>query len=298
MSKFDDDFLDAVNRNFATNEIRDMYQEGLDSLADSPAAQAKLNDLMNDQLKILEEKENLTQYDIDRAKALYDIEMKRFELEELRNSKTTMRLRRDSQGNYTYQYVEDEEKVSDLQKSLAEAENNLYNLDKEHYKETLENMYDVYKEYIDERRKLEQEYAQARQQLEDAQTEQEKAAAQARMEQLGAYENTLNEWYQTRAKAYGEDILYNKIYVGDSAAASLGLTDLSPADKEELVNSLVPYASSAVAALAKNISEEGGFFEAVIKPLTAELTNATTQLLAGTDVAKDIYDENAEVRDT
>ena len=298
MSKFDDDFLDAVNRNFATNEIRDMYQEGLDSLADSPAAQAKLNDLMNDQLKILEEKENLTQYDIDRAKALYDIEMKRFELEELRNSKTTMRLRRDSQGNYTYQYVEDEEKVSDLQKSLAEAENNLYNLDKEHYKETLENMYDVYKEYIDERRKLEQEYAQARQQLEDAQTEQEKEAAQARIKQLGAYENTLNEWYEKRAKAYGEDILYNKIYVGDSAAASLGLTDLSPADKEELVNSLVPYASSAVAALAKNISEEGGFFEAVIKPLTAELTNATTQLLAGTDVAKDIYDENAEVRDT
>lgn len=297
MSKFDDDFLDAVNRNFATNEIRDMYQEGLDSLADSPAAQARLNELMNDQLKILEEKENLTQYDIDRAKALYDIEMKRFELEELRNSKTTMRLRRDSQGNYTYQYVEDEEKVSDLQKSLAQAENNLYNLDKEHYKETLENMYDVYKEYLEERQKLEKEYTQARQKLERAQTEQDKAAAQERLKQLETYENTLTQWYSARADAYGEDILYNKFYLGDSIADVLGLIDLSEEDKTKLVDSLVPYATSGLAALAENISGEGGFLQAVIKPVTAKLTEATTQLLSGIDAAKGIYDENADVRD-
>jgi hypothetical protein len=63
---------------------------------------------MNDQLKILREKDNLTQYDIDRAKAALEVEKARMALEEARYNKTKMRLRRDSQGNYTYQYVADE----------------------------------------------------------------------------------------------------------------------------------------------------------------------------------------------
>jgi len=69
---------------------------------------------MNDQLKILREKDNLTQYDIDRAKAALEVEKARMALEDARYNKTKMRLRRDSQGNYTYQYVADEEKLDDL----------------------------------------------------------------------------------------------------------------------------------------------------------------------------------------
>jgi len=92
---------------------------------------------MQDQLKILKEKDRLTQYDLDRAKAMLEVEQARMALEDARNNKTKMRLRRDSQGNYTYQYVADEEKLTDLQDALAEAQNNLYNMDKEHYKETL-----------------------------------------------------------------------------------------------------------------------------------------------------------------
>jgi len=69
---------------------------------------------MNDQLKILKEKEHLTQYDLDRAKAVLQVEQARMALEDARNQKNTMRLRRDSQGNYTYQYVADEEKLDDL----------------------------------------------------------------------------------------------------------------------------------------------------------------------------------------
>jgi len=88
---------------------------------------------MNEQLKILREKDNLTQYDIDRAKAALEVEKARMALEDARYNKTKMRLRRDSQGNYTYQYVADEEKLGDLQAALADAQANLYNMDKEHY---------------------------------------------------------------------------------------------------------------------------------------------------------------------
>ena len=57
---------------------------------------------MNEQLKYLKDKDKLTQYDVDRANALLQIEIKRLALEQARQSKTKLRLRRDSQGNYSY----------------------------------------------------------------------------------------------------------------------------------------------------------------------------------------------------
>jgi len=60
---------------------------------------------MNEQLGYLRDKDKLTQYDVDRANALLQIEIKRLALEQSRSNKTKLRLRRDSQGNYSYQYV-------------------------------------------------------------------------------------------------------------------------------------------------------------------------------------------------
>jgi len=61
--------------------------------------------MMQEQLKFLKDKEKISQYDIDRANTLLDIEVKRLALEEQRNQKTRLRLRRDAQGNYTYEYT-------------------------------------------------------------------------------------------------------------------------------------------------------------------------------------------------
>jgi hypothetical protein len=41
-----------------------------------------------------------------------------------------MRLKRDSQGNYSYQYVADQDKIAEAGQKLAKAENDLYNFDK------------------------------------------------------------------------------------------------------------------------------------------------------------------------
>jgi hypothetical protein len=91
-------------------------------------------------MEYLREKENLTQYDVDRANALLDIEMKRIALEEAENNKTSMRLRRDSQGNYSYQFVADQDAINEAKESLTEAERNLYDLDKEKFISTSQEM--------------------------------------------------------------------------------------------------------------------------------------------------------------
>jgi hypothetical protein len=57
---------------------------------------------MKEQMKYLEEKDKLSEYDLKRAEASYNLLLKQIALEEAQYNKTTMRLRRDSQGNYTY----------------------------------------------------------------------------------------------------------------------------------------------------------------------------------------------------
>lgn len=125
-------YLDTVNEAFAIRQLERKYQTAIDN-TDNIKSQQKIRDIMQEQLKLLYDKDKVTQYDIDRANKMYEIEMKRLELEEARNTKTTMRLRRDSQGNYRYEYVADEDKLGQLKDELDALENSLYNFDKERY---------------------------------------------------------------------------------------------------------------------------------------------------------------------
>jgi vacuolar-type H+-ATPase subunit I/STV1 len=50
-----------------------------------------------------------------------------------------MKLTRDAFGNYSYQYVADENKIADAEAEVKAAENELYNLRKEHEKELIDN---------------------------------------------------------------------------------------------------------------------------------------------------------------
>ena len=55
-------------------------------------------------------------------------------LEEAQQNKNKMRLRRDSQGNYRYQYVADEDQINKTKEELSTLYTDLYNFDKERYK--------------------------------------------------------------------------------------------------------------------------------------------------------------------
>jgi hypothetical protein len=92
---------------------------------------------MEEQLKFLRDKDKLTQYDVDRANLLLQIERKRLALEDAKQSKSQLRLRRDSQGNYNYQYVADASAMEDSEEALRQSQTDLYNLDKNQYSSTL-----------------------------------------------------------------------------------------------------------------------------------------------------------------
>ena len=266
INNYDDQFLDTFESKMGIQEVQDLYQQAMDGLNGSPANQQKINKLMNQQLQMLREKDNLTQYDIDRAKASLEVEKARMALEDARYNKTKMRLRRDSQGNYTYQYVADEEKLSDLQSALNDAQANLYNMDKDHYKENLDTLYDTYKEYLEKRQALEEEYRQAQ----AAGDEQEMARIQKRID-LAAQQYT---------KIYDSLSEENKQaleYLGQSFADGMDIdkATMSAEQFADVMKENIPQVSSNIQDLINKIRETGGLAESTAEAMK-KFREATT----------------------
>ena len=88
----------------------------------------------------------LTQYDLDRANAMYELTLKQIALEEAQQTANKMKLTRDAMGNYSYQYVADENAIAKAEEELAAAENNLYNIDKDRTKTLVSDYYSTWSE--------------------------------------------------------------------------------------------------------------------------------------------------------
>ena len=96
---------------------------------------------------MLKQKDKLTKYDIDRANAMYDLTLKQIALEEAQQTANKMKLTRDAEGNYSYQYIQDKDAIAEAEAALAEANNNLYNLDKDRKAEMINEFFSMWEEY-------------------------------------------------------------------------------------------------------------------------------------------------------
>lgn len=141
-----DEYLDDVEGAYAIQTLANKIDEGIASTSDLKAQQ-KLAKLREDEITMLREKERLTQADIDLAEARYQIALKEIALQEAQNNKTGMKLVRNTSGNWTYQYVADEDDILNKQQELLDAYNNLYKIADEAYKHAMELAMELYEEY-------------------------------------------------------------------------------------------------------------------------------------------------------
>ena len=142
INKNADKYLDSLNAAYGVQQLQNKYLDAIND-NDSVLQQQKLQDLMNNELKALREKDKLSQYDLDRADLRYQIALKQIALEDAQQNKSKMRLRRDSQGNYSYQYTADDDQIAKTQQEISDLYNQLYNLDKNKYSDSLREIYDV-----------------------------------------------------------------------------------------------------------------------------------------------------------
>lgn len=130
-----DYYLDDVNKAYNIQKLQSQYLELLDGSNDL-AIQQKITAQMQQQLSYLRDKTNLSEYDVQYAQAQLEILQKQIALEEAQRNKSQMKLRRDSQGNYSYVYTANEDDISSAQSDLLDAQNNAYNLSKNQMQQT------------------------------------------------------------------------------------------------------------------------------------------------------------------
>ena len=243
-----DTFLDKINSAYEIDKLRNAFQDAIDDNDGNIAAQKSLNGLMEQQLAYLKDKEKLTQYDVDRANTLLQIEIKRLALEQTRANKNRLRLRRDSQGNYTYQYTANQEEVNKSQQELADLQNSLYNSDKA--------------AYVDNLNAIKKSADNIKQQLEDIWTD-ENLSKQEKLQK--SYE--LEERYGTLMNdllAENTSIRNNLIQSSlDELVKLYGYSEeqlnaMSSEEKNKLMKDLVPQAGSLLSGSVQAMITQGG----------------------------------------
>lgn len=243
-----DNYLDTINAAYAKQQLQNKWQDAIND-TDSVTTQKKLNELMQAQMKMLEEKGELTQYDIDRAEKEYEIALKQIALQEAQQNKSKMRLKRDANGNYSYQFVSDEDSIRQAQQELADAQNSLYNFDKDAYNNNLNEMYSVWSEFQEKIAQAYKDYADDQDALQEHIT-------------------LLQEQYGEKINYLTEQNLNIRTNLTDSAFNDLAnlynvdvsnFQNMTDEEKDLIMNNLIPEWTSGVQQMIDKFSGEGGF---------------------------------------
>ena len=249
MNEKAEDYLDTINSAFAIQQTERKYQKALNDTKDIKN-QKVLKDLMDEQLTILKNKQKITQYDIDRAEKLLQVEQARIALEDMRSAKTTLRLKRDSQGNYSYEYHADNDAIADAQDALAQAQNELYNFDKAAYQTNLNQIYNLWQEFLQKYKQINLDASlsdEERQMRLDELTEEYGDRINLRLQQnMNIRNNLYDSAFQEYANLYENNLQnFDQMLQGE--------------------NGMIPMWTSGIQQMADKMTAEGGFL-----PVTQE----------------------------
>lgn len=195
-----DKYYDSVEGAYYIQNLANKISESIAATSDLKAQQ-KLMNLREKEIGYLREKENLTEYDIKAAELRYQIALKEIALENAQNNKTGMKLTRNDQGNWSYQYVADEEDIASKRQDLLDTYNSLYQLASDAYESNLEALTELQEKYLESAKKIYED---------DTITEEERQ--QKLLE--------LREWYLEQYKLLSEE---NQLYRNDLATSGAAL---------------------------------------------------------------------------
>lgn len=267
-------YLDDINSAFTIKDVQYNYTQALNDTK-GLKSQQQLKKVMDEQLSILKEKDKLTQYDVDRAGKVLEIEKARIALEQARNNKTQMRLKRDSQGNYSYQYVADQDKIAEAEQKLNKAENDLYNFDKENYQKNLEAAYNATKEYHEKVAALQEEWG-------NATTE--------RRAQIEKELKLLEKEYSDYVISLTGETEWTKQNLMDSAMqAAIGTMDqqraafesMSDAEKQKWLGDMVPAINSGIGEMIGKFSKNPDSFKNIVAEATQAMDEKRQEYQSG-----------------
>ena len=141
-------YFDEVNTAFHIADWQAKLQADIDNTTN--AAHRQQLQLLQEEIETRAEGGKLNQYDLDILNAKYNQMQALMALEDARNNKNTLRLVRDSQGNWNYQYTNNADDVAAQEQKLAQANNEYYNIAKQQTQDVTSQIISLWQECEDE----------------------------------------------------------------------------------------------------------------------------------------------------
>jgi len=148
ITSYSDKYFDSIEQAYEAQKFANKINQDIAKMNDIKNQQ-KLQTFRDKEITYLREKENLTKYDLDAAEARYQIALKEIALQEAQENKTSMKLVRNEQGNWSYQYMADADEVSEKQNDLLNAFGDLYKLAGDAYQDNLDSAQELANTYIE-----------------------------------------------------------------------------------------------------------------------------------------------------
>lgn len=210
-----EEYLTTTNKVYETNKLIRQAQEDM-AENDSLLAKQRYQEYI-DYVEQLQEQGRLSEYELKIAQARYEVLQAQIALEEAQNAKDSMRLVRDSQGNYNYVYTANQDNISQAQQALEDAENNLYNIGLE----GAQNYQDKYAQILEEAFNA---FKDLSEQYKNGEITSEEEFNQKRLDLQNYYYNRLKDIQDLYYIAH--DLLVNESYTNEADYLFAGIGNL------------------------------------------------------------------------
>ena len=132
-SKVDEVYVDDYEKIYQLSKLSREISKSIDDTSQVKNKE-KLKKLQDEIVKKQEQGVKLSQYDLDYLEKKYQLELARQQLEEAKNAKTQVTMKRDSEGNYGYVYTADASAVADAEQNYEDRLHELQQLNSEYIK--------------------------------------------------------------------------------------------------------------------------------------------------------------------
>ena len=147
-SEISERYLADYEKIYSLSKLSRDIEKSMDE-TDSVRAKSKLRDLQEEIYALQESGAEMTQYEVDELRAKYDLRLAEIALEEAQNAKSQVRMRRDSEGNWSYVYTADQDNIAAAEQNVEDKLYAYQNLTQERIKEMQDQMISLPREYAD-----------------------------------------------------------------------------------------------------------------------------------------------------
>lgn len=215
-------------------EISKLNRQINQSISDATTKQSKERlKLLQQEINDMSEKNQLTEYDIEMMQLQYKHALALQELEEKQNAKSVVRLTRDENGNYGYQYTADESDINDARQKVEDALQEINELSANRVAELEQEWISSEREYRDKLKEIAADTSLTVEEREAKMaelTQQHQERMLFLQQQYGNASEALLTNQQHVQERYGQTILENTGMIQDQMNSLAGLALLASGD--------------------------------------------------------------------